>query len=115
MREASMATKADRFRWEAERSGPKRQKQPPRPRRDRTVNTALPGVSATDRKGMLPHKESAHADQKATYVLEDSTGGPSRRSSRKASNRQRTDGKMIAERRISLSRPSAPSGARRGR
>jgi hypothetical protein len=109
-----MATKAERFRWESERSGPKRPPKPRRPRRDFPVNTAKPGVSATDRKVTIPHKESKRADKKAIFVLEDSAGGPSRRSTRKASNRQRTDTKMIEKRRISLSRPRAPQ-AKRGR
>jgi hypothetical protein len=110
-----MATKAERFRWEAERSGPKRPPKPRRPRRDAPVNTAKPGVSASDRKAGLPHKESKRADRrKAIFVLEDSEVGPSRRSTRKASNRQRTDTQMIEKRRISLSRPNAPQG-RRGR
>ena len=104
-----MATKADLFRWQAERSGPKRPKKPRRQRRDVPVNTAQPGVSASDRRATLPHKESKRADRrKATYVLEDSEAGPSRRSSRKSSNRQRTDVKMIEKRRVSLSRPSLP-------
>jgi len=110
-----MATKAERFRWESERSGPKRPPKPRRPRRDFPVNTAKPGVSASDRKVTIPHKESKRADKKAIFVLEDSAGGPSRRSTRKASNRQRTDTKMIEKRRISLSRPTAPQGAKRGR
>jgi hypothetical protein len=110
-----MATKADLFRWAAERSGPKRPKQPRRPRRDVPVNTAGPGVSATDRKAAAPHKESKRADRrKAIFVLEDSEAGPSRRSTRKASNRQRTDTQMIEKRRISLSRPSPPR-PKRGR
>ncbi len=44
-----MATKAELFRYRQERSGPKRQKEPPKRRRDRPVNTAMPGVSSTDR------------------------------------------------------------------
>jgi len=99
-----MATRADLFRWAAERSGPKRRKKARRHRRHRTVEaaaeTATPGLNLT------PYRmEALHAGRKATYALEDSASGPSRRSSRKASNRQRTDVKMIQKRRISLSRP----------
>jgi len=97
-----MATKAERFRSEMERSGPKRA-----PRQVRVPRGLVPDVAA--------HRESAHADRKATYVLEDSAAGPSRRSSRKASNRQRTDGKMIQKRRVALARPSAPRAPARGR
>ena len=45
-----MSTKAERFRYELERSGPKKPKSPPRPRRDAPVDTAQPGVSATQRR-----------------------------------------------------------------
>jgi hypothetical protein len=109
-----MATRAEVFRSEVERSGPKRPARPRRPPRNAPVDTAEPGVSATDRKGPSPHRESKVADRKAAYVLEDSATTPARRSTRKASNRQRTDVKMIKKRRVSLSRPSAPQ-AKRGR
>lgn len=67
-------------------------------------------MSASDRKAPLPRKAAKRADRRATYALEDSAAGPSRRSSRKASNRQRTDVKMNEKRRVSLSRPSSPGG-----
>jgi hypothetical protein len=94
-----MATKAELFRYYTERSGPKKAKRPPRPRRDTVVDTSLPGVSASDRKA-APRKESPRAGKKATYALEDSAKRPSRRSTRKASNRQKTDAQMRAKRRI---------------
>jgi len=97
-----MATKAERFRWEMERSGPKRAPKAHKAPRGAAVHEAL-------------NLESAHAERKATYALEDSATGPSRRSSRKASNRQRTDVKMVQKRRVALSRPSAPRAPARGR
>lgn len=95
-----MATKAEWFRYHAERSGPKRPKRPARPRRDLGVDTAAPGVSASDRKAALPREPSARAAKKATYALERSEGRPSRRSSRKAANRQKTDVKARKLRRV---------------
>lgn len=47
-----MSTKAEQARVEAQRNAnPPRAKRLPRPRRDTQVDTSLPGVSATDRKG----------------------------------------------------------------
>jgi hypothetical protein len=106
-----MATRAEQFRYLTERSGPKKAKRPPRPRRDAVVDTSLPGVSATARKAG-PRKESAHAGRKAAYVLEDSASRPSRRSTRKASNRQKTDAQMRAKGRTSEVRPESRTGRR---
>jgi hypothetical protein len=88
-----MATKAQRFRYWTERSGPKKPKRPRRPRRDFPVDTSKPGVSATDRRAS-PRKASPKVAKKAAYVLEITDGRPSRKSTRKAANRQRTDAQM---------------------
>ncbi|GAO02323.1 hypothetical protein [Anaeromyxobacter sp. PSR-1] len=106
-----MATKAERFRYETERSGPKKAKQPRPPRRDTPVDTSQPGVSATHRKSA--RHESVRAGKKAQYALEDSAGKPSRKSTRKASNRQKTDSQMRVKRRTGEMRPE--SRATRGR
>ncbi|ACL66609.1 conserved hypothetical protein [Anaeromyxobacter dehalogenans 2CP-1] len=106
-----MATKAERFRYETERSGPKKAKQPRPARRDTPVDTALPGVSATSRKSA--RHESVRAGKKAQYALEDSAGKPSRKSTRKASNRQKTDSQMRVKRRTGEMRPE--SRGQRGR
>lgn len=87
-----MATKAEIFRYRMERSGPKKSKRPPRPRRDVPVDTSLPGISATDRKAgggaTARRNKSKSAGKSAVYALEDSaTGKPSRRSTRKSANR----------------------------
>jgi len=73
-----MATKAEWFRYQAERSGPKRAKQ--------VTKKAGPLVPKS-------HNEAVRADRKALYALEDVARGkrPSRKSTRKASNRQKTD------------------------
>ncbi|GEJ58412.1 hypothetical protein [Anaeromyxobacter diazotrophicus] len=100
-----MATKAEEHRYWTERSGPKKAKSPPRPRRDVGVDTAKPGVSATDRKAG-PRKASPKAAKKAAYALERSEGRPSRRSTRRAANRQRTDSQMRVKQRTTGMRPS---------
>jgi hypothetical protein len=92
-REVNMATKAQEFRYWTERSGPKKPKRPPRPRRDFPVDTSKPGVSATDRRAG-PRKPSPKVAKKAVYALETADGRPSRKSTRKAANRQRTDAQM---------------------
>lgn len=86
-----MSTKAERFRYEQERSGKKLPPQPRPVRRDSPVDTAMPGVSASDRHPLMVHQPSKHAARKAPYALEVSAGRPSRRSTRKASNRQKHD------------------------
>lgn len=88
-----MATRAELFRYQAERSGPKR---PPH------VNHPARAATGSARS------ESAHAERKAAYTLEDSAGRPSRKSSRKASHHLRTDAKSQALRRLAEVRPRAP-------
>ena len=83
-----MATKAARFRYRAERTGPKKPKQPKRPRGDVPVDTAEPGVSATDRKS--PRDRTIAATRKAGAVLEESEGTPSRKSSRRSHGKVET-------------------------
>src|SRR4029453_18567384 len=67
----SMATKAERYRAEQERSGPKKTAKPRR-RRDTPSGTASPGVSAADRKAggtsTAARNRSKHAAKKATYA-----------------------------------------------
>jgi len=102
-----MATKAERFQYELERSGPKKPKSPPRPRRDVPVDTAQPGVSATQRKA-APRKESPRVAKKAGYAFERTAGKPSRKSTRKAANRQRNDQQMQVKQRLSEGQAPAP-------
>lgn len=93
-----MATRAELFRYAAERAGAKREKKPhpaPRPTRGSA------------------RSESAHAERKAAYLLEDASGRPSRKSSRKASNRQRNDAKFQAKRRLAEVRPRPPAAGHR--
>lgn len=102
-----MATKAERFRYWTERSGPKKPKSPPRPRRDVPVDTSQPRVSATDRRAGFPRTASRTVAAKAAYMFESAEARPSRKSTRKANVRQRTDTKMQAKRRAGLLRPGA--------
>lgn len=103
-----MATKAQDFRYAQQRSGAKKAPKARRPRRDIGVDTAKPGVSETDRKGLLPRRPSKAANKNATYVLEDSAGKPSRKSTRKSSNRQKTDLQYRMKSRTAELKPRAP-------
>jgi hypothetical protein len=91
-----MATKSQRFKSEQQRaSRPARRKSAPRARRDEPVDTAQPGVSASDRKvgaGRSGTRNiSARAQRKGGARLEDSaTGKPSRKSTRKSTGVKRT-------------------------
>ena len=109
-----MATKAERFRHGTERSGPNKRKSPRRPRRDVPVDTAQKGVSATDRRAGFPRTPSRTVAAKASYAFEPAEVRPSRKSTRKAKSRRRTDTKMQAKRRASLMRPRKPA-SRSGR
>jgi hypothetical protein len=82
-----MATRAEWFRYFAERSGPKL---PPRQAREK----------AQERGGV-------RIARKATYALEDSAGRPSRKTTRKASNRSRTDAQMRWKRKTAEVRPES--------
>ncbi len=111
-----MGTKSERFRYQAERSGPGRPKKDKAPRRDVPVDTAQPGVSATDRKAggasTAARNRSKAAARKAAYALEDSKKRPSRKSTRGASNRQKPDSNL---KRRQTRRASSPGErARRG-
>ena len=95
-----MATKAEWFRYQAERSGPKRPKQ------------AAQRAGPSEPK---PHNLSPKAERKALYALEDVAPGkrPSRKSTRKASNRQKTDAKFRLTRAKSEVVPRKPVRPRR--
>jgi hypothetical protein len=105
-----MATKAEEFRYWQQRSGPKKAKRPPRPPRDVGVDTSAPGVSASDRRA-APRKPGVRAGKKAQFALEVSAGKPSRKSTRKAANRQKNDAQSRLKRRTSESRPRPPGRA----
>lgn len=100
-----MATKAENFRYEMERSGPKRPKRQVPPRRDDPVDTSLPGVSATERRAGYPRRPSQAPALHAAYAFEPAEARPSRRSTRRSNAGLRTDAMMQAKRRVALLRP----------
>jgi hypothetical protein len=104
-----MATKAQAFRAQQQRSAnPRKAKRPRRPRRDLVVDTSLPGVSATDRKTMRRSNRRLLAGRRGGAALEDpGTGSKSRKSSRKSSDRtKRTTNQQLQAVRATRS-PSA--------
>jgi len=92
-----MATRAEWFRYNTERAGPKKPK---------AVKKAKPGPK--------PHN-LAEKDRKALYAFEDHAPGtrPSRKSTRKGSNRQKTDAKARLTRAKSEVVPRKPLRPRR--
>ena len=69
-----MATRAEWFRYLVERSGSKK-----------------PANGAKRTASGEPRRDPVRAGKKAVFVLEDSAGRPSRKSTHKSSNRQKTD------------------------
>jgi hypothetical protein len=119
MRSENMATRAERYRYLQERSGPKQPKQPPRQRRDDPVDTAQPGVSATDRKARGnatgTRNRSKSAARKAPYQLEPMAGPgrPPRKSTRRSVNKIKPGGPLWNKKMRETTAPS--ERARRGR
>ncbi len=119
-----MTTKAQAFRTRQQRTAnPPRPKQPKRPRRDDVVDTAQPGVSATDCKAMRRPTPSLLAGRRGGAALEEPRPGkPSRKSTRKSSDRTKrtTNQQLLAVRktrsasaRAAKSRAAAPRNKRR--
>jgi hypothetical protein len=117
----TMATKAQRFRAQAQRRArPPRPPRPPRPRRDQPVDTSLPGVSATDRKAgggsTAGRNASARAGRKGGARLEDSaTGKPSRTSTRKSAGRSKRTTNLQQRAQRATSAPSRQATRDRAR
>jgi hypothetical protein len=91
-----MTSKAQWFRYFAERSGPKR---PPA-----GVGRVERGAGSEDGA----RAPSAHAARRAGYALEVSRGRPSRKSTRASANRQKNDVQFRLKRRLSEGRADAP-------
>jgi len=90
-----MATRSELFRYQLERSGPK--KVPAAPRRRGRADGADPTT---------PHNVSERAAKRAIYAFEPAgQGRPSRKSSRKAANRQKNDVQFRMKRKTSEARP----------
>src|ERR1700756_1055023 len=89
MEEAPMASKADAFKYQQERSGPKKER---RVERDWPAHAG--GARPADerqRHGRTSSRNfSLHAEREAPYSLEDSPSGkPSRKSTRRSANRMK--------------------------
>ncbi len=95
-----MATKSEQFRYQLERSGPKQPK----------AKARRPGERGDGSREPLQHNLSRRAGKHASYALEDSAGRPSRKSSRKASNRQKTDVQFRMKRKTAEVRPESRPG-----
>ena len=87
-------TKAELFRYLAERSGLKRTAAP---------KPAVPAAPKPPHR----HNESQRAARKAQYALEDSVGRPSRKSTRGSSNRQKNDVRSRMQRQTREVTPSS--------
>jgi len=88
-----MATRAEAFRAEMERKAQEKHQ--------RTLR-------ATRVEHEAVHHEPVRAGKSAAYALEDAPGGrPSRKSTRKSSNRQKTDVQFRMKRQVSEARPRA--------
>ena len=85
-----MATKAEEFRYQLERSGPKK------PKATRRIPRG--GKAAA-------HNQSERAGRHASYALEEAPGArPSRKSTRKSANRVKTDAQFRIKHRTQESR-----------
>jgi ribosome-associated translation inhibitor RaiA len=84
---------------------------PEKQRRDTPVDTALPGVSATDRKaggGSTARRNSKRNAARASFALEDSASDrPSRKSTRKSANRAKPDNNLARRQLRKVRSPSA--------
>lgn len=111
-----MVNKAWAFRVQQQRAAnPPKPKQPRPPRRDLVVDTAQPGVSATDRKALRGPK--LLAGRRGGAALEATTAKPSRKSTRKSSDRTKrtTNQQLRAERKVSSPSARATRAAARTR
>lgn len=109
-----MVTKAEAFRRDEAAKQRKKNAKPKKPKKPKRseVDTAEPGVSATDDKRGIAHtadrNRSQHAKRKASVVLEDSESGkPSRKSSRRSANRLKSASGLEKEAARRLNTPKA--------
>ncbi len=95
-----MSTRAEAFLAKVQRAAnPPKPKQPPKRRRDIPVDTAKPGVSATDRKAKVgktgSRNESQSAGRKGGALLEESaTSERSRKSTRGGTTHLKTQSNL---------------------
>jgi hypothetical protein len=95
-----MATKAEKFKAKAERSGPKKTKAPAK--KKKTVETVEAVEAAAPKAPKRAHaargeghtatrNASHHAEKKASFALEDSATKPSRKSTRASANHSKNE------------------------
>ncbi len=83
-----MATRAERFKAEVERSGPKKAAQPKRKVTEKSAPAKKAGRRTDDKDHTATRNVSKSAAKKAEVALEDSESGrPSRKSTRSSANR----------------------------
>lgn len=83
---------------------------PEKLRRDAWTDTSLPGVSETDRKaggGSTAARNTRLRTTRATATLEDSATKPSRKSTRKSANRQKSGSQQQRRQKRALHAPSS--------
>ncbi len=98
-----MATRAERYRYEAERSGPKK---PPQPRR----KAKRRGLEDAGGRNL-----SLHAERKAAVTIEESRSGkPSRKSTRGSENHGKNTAQLEYARRVRGQQPQARHTRRSG-
>lgn len=91
---------------------------PEKLRRDAFVDTAAPGVSASDRKagyGSTAARNTRRRAPKAAVALEDSRTVPSRKSTRKSANRMRSSAALEQAESMRRQRPGAQAARARAR
>ncbi|MBS1150980.1 MAG: hypothetical protein H6Q89_2678 [Myxococcaceae bacterium] len=104
-----MATRAEKFRYEQERSKPKRPPQPKKPRLN--AGTKKPRGFAN---GTMHEHTGLKGDQQATVVLEENhSGRPSRKTTRKSAHGHR-GGEQHERARISQAGQASSRHGRRG-
>jgi hypothetical protein len=112
-----MATRAERFRAESERSGPKLPKQPPR-KRTTFRSEILEGLSGRqlDPDRAAPAHYSRAAGRKATYALEPTPVAkrPSRKSTRRSGQHQKAAAPLKARVALKVSSPEQRHDRRGG-
>jgi hypothetical protein len=105
-----MATKAERFKAETQRSGPKK---PPQPKRRVTKDSPpdeVEGRRVDDPKHTASRTVSKRAGEKSEVAQEDSASGkPSRKSTRASANRGKPDSQLTRRAQRKVSSPKARS------
>lgn len=111
----TMSTRSETFRANAARkANPPKKKSPPKARRDLVVDTALPGVSATDRRAKrTASKRVAKKGGAALEATKTASARPSRKSTRKASGgaKRTTNLKQRATRKVASPKAKARKAA----